>query len=272
VQVGETSVTVVDTEYAALSGKLLEAIRKISKKPIRYVINTSFDPDHTGGNAEIAKAGESIGGSNISRDLGAESVSSAAIVAHENTLNHMSAPTGTKAAVPFAAWPTETFITPKYELFDGEAIQVIHEPAAHTDGDSIVFFRRSDVISAGDIFSTVSYPVIDRAHGGSIAGEIKALNHLIDLTVPRDKQEGGTYVIPGHGRISDEADVVEYRDMVTIIRDRIADLIAQGKSLDQIKAAQPTLDFDGTYGAPTDTWTKEMFIEAVYADLSKQGQ
>jgi glyoxylase-like metal-dependent hydrolase (beta-lactamase superfamily II) len=272
VQVGETSVTVVDTQYAALSGKLLEAIRKISKKPIRYIINTSFDPDHTGANAEIAKAGDSVGGSNISRDLGAESVSSAAIVAHENTLNHMSAPTGAKSAIPFAAWPTDTFVTPKYELFDGEAIQVIHEPAAHTDGDSIVFFRRSDVISTGDIFSTVSFPVIDRAHGGSIAGEIKALNHLIDLTVPRDKQEGGTYVVPGHGHISDEADLVEYRDMVTIIRDRIADLIAQGKSLDQIKAAQPTLDFDGVYGAPTDTWTKEMFIEAVYADLSEPGK
>jgi len=266
VQVGETSVTVVDTQYAPLSGKILAAIRKISNKPIRYVINTSFDPDHTGGNEPIAKAGNSVGGSNVSRDI-AGAGSGAAIVAHENTLKHMSAPTGAKASVAFAAWPTETYATPKYELFDGEAIQVIHEAAAHTDGDSMVFFRRSDVISAGDIFSTVSYPVIDRANGGSINGEIAALNHIIDLTVPRDKQEGGTYVIPGHGRVADEADVVEYRDMVTIIRDRIADLIAQGKSLDQIKAAQPTLDFDGRYGVPTEKWDKDKFIEAVYADL-----
>ena len=269
VQVGETSVTVVDTQYGALSGKILEAIRKISNKPIRYVINTHFDPDHTGGNAEIAKAGNSIGGSNIARDLGAEATTGAAIVAHENALKHMSAPTGATAKVPFAAWPTETYATPKYELFDGEAIQVIHEPAAHTDGDSIVFFRRSDVISTGDIFSTVSYPVIDRANGGTFAGEIVALNHLIDLTVPRDKQEGGTYVIPGHGRVADEADLVEYRDMLTIIRDRIADLIQQGKTLDQVKAAQPTLDFDGRYGAPTDSWNKEMFVEAVYTELAQ---
>src|SRR5262249_41453466 len=148
-----------------------------------------------------------------------------------------------------------TYETPKYELFDGEAIQVIHEPAAHTDGDSIVFFRRSDVISAGDVFSAVTYPIIDSKRGGSINGTIAALNHIIDLTVPRDRQEGGTYIIPGHGRICDEADVVEYRDMVTIIRDRIADLIEQHKTLDEIKAARTTLDYDARYDSPA--WTKE---------------
>ncbi len=269
VQVGEFSVTVVDTQYAPLSGKLLAAIRKISNKPIRYVINTNFDPDHVGGNAEIAKAGSSVGGSNIGRDLGAEATMGAAIIAHENVLKHLSAPTGAQSALPFAAWPTDTYETPKYELFDGEAIQIIHEPAAHADGDSIVFFRRSDVISAGDVFSTVTYPVIDGKNGGSINGTIAALNHLIDLTVPRDKQEGGTYVIPGHGRICDEADVVEYRDMVTIIRDRIADQIKEGKTLNQIQAANLTLDYDARYGAPTTYWTKDQFIEAVYVDLTK---
>ncbi len=163
VHVGESSVTVVDTKTADVSGKLLDAIKSISKKPIRYIINTNFDLDHTGGNAEIAKAGNSVGGSNISRDLGAEATTAAAVVAHENVLTRLSAPTGGKALLPSAAWPTDTFATPKYELFDGEAIQIIHEPAAHTDGDSIVFFRRSDVISTGDIFSTETYPVIDRA-------------------------------------------------------------------------------------------------------------
>jgi glyoxylase-like metal-dependent hydrolase (beta-lactamase superfamily II) len=267
--VGESSVTVVDTESSRISGKILEAIKKITPKPIRFVINTTFDLDHTGGNAEIAKAGDSVGGSNIDRDLGAAATSGAEIIAQENVLNRLSAPTGGKSLLPSSAWPTETFATPKYEFFDGEAIQIIHIPSAHTDGDSIVFFRRSDVISTGDIFSTETYPVIDLADGGSIAGEIAALNRLIDLTVPRDKQEGGTYVIPGHGRIADEADLVEYRDMVTILRDRIADLIRQGKSLADVKAAQPTADYDPRYSLPSNPWNKDKFIEAVYADLSK---
>ena len=269
VHVGESSITVVDTESSRMTGKILEAIRKISPKPIRFVINTTFDTDHTGGNAEISKAGESVGGSNIDRDLGAAAVSSAEVIAHENVLNRLSAPTGGKPLLPSAAWPTETYATPKYELFDGEAIQIIHIPSAHTDGDSIVFFRRSDVISTGDIFSTETYPVIDLANGGSIAGEIAALNRLIDLTVPRDKQEGGTYVIPGHGRVADEADLVEYRDMVTILRDRIADLIRQGKSLAEVKAAQPTADYDPRYSLASNPWNKDKFIEAVYAGLSQ---
>jgi glyoxylase-like metal-dependent hydrolase (beta-lactamase superfamily II) len=270
VHVGENSVTVVDTQLEPLSGKILAAIRKISNRPIRYVINTNSDPDHIGGNAQIAKAGSSIGGSNIGRDLGAEATTGAAIIAHEGVLKRISVPTGVKSSIPFAAWPTETYETSKYELFDGEAIQIIHEPAAHTDGDSIVFFRRSDVISAGDVFSTVTYPIIESQRGGSISGTIAALNHIIDLTVPRDKQEGGTYVIPGHGRICDEADVVEYRDMVTVIRDRIADLIQQHKTLDEIKAAHPTLDYDARYDRPA--WTKDQFIEAVYADLIKSNR
>ena len=270
VQVGEHSVIVVDPQPEPLSTKILAAIRQISNKPIRFVINTNFHQDRTGGNEEIAKAGSSIGGSNIKRDLGDAATAGAAIIAHENVLKRMSAPTGGIAPVAFANWPTESFATPKYEFFNGEGIQVIHEPAAHTDGDSIVFFRQSDVISAGDVFSTVGYPVIDRQNGGSINGIIRALNHLIDLTIPRDKQEGGTYVIPGKGRICDEADVVEYRDMVTIIRDRIADLIEQRMTLEQVKAARPTLDYDGRYGAPTASWTKDMFIEAIYADLGRR--
>jgi glyoxylase-like metal-dependent hydrolase (beta-lactamase superfamily II) len=272
VQVGDDSVIVVDTQYAPLSGKLLSAIKKISNKPIRYIINTSYDADHTGANAEIGKAGSSVGGSNIARDLAEEATMGAAIIAHENVLNRLSAPTGAKAPVPFAAWPTESYATKKYDFFNGEGVQIIHEPAAHTDGDSIVFFRRSDVISTGDIFSTVSYPVIDRKAGGSINGIIAALNHLIDLSIPKDKQEGGTYMIPGHGRVCDQADVVEYRDMVTIFRDRIQDMIKDKMTLEQVIAARPTLDYDGRYGAPTATWTKEMFIEAVYEDLSRSAK
>jgi cyclase len=142
---------------------------------------------------------------------------------------------------------------------------VYHMPAAHTDGDSVVFFRRSDVISAGDIFTPSSYPFLDLARGGSVQGEIDALNHVIDLTVPAKYQEGGTYVIPGHGRLCEEADVVEYRDMVTIIRDRIQDLIKKGKTLDQVKAAKPTLDYDTQYG--TQAGAGDRFVEAVYKSL-----
>ena len=139
---------------------------------------------------------------------------------------------------------------------------LLHQPAAHTDGDSLVFFRGSDVISTGDIFVTTSYPVIDLDRGGSIQGVIDSLNRIIDLTVPAALQEGGTLVVPGHGRICDEADVVEYRDMVTIIRDRIADMLKRGMTLDQVKAARPTEDYDPRYGSSS------AFVEAVYRSLS----
>jgi len=121
------------------------------------------------------------------------------------------------------------------------------------------------VISTGEIFSTVGYPVIDLSRGGSIQGEVKALNHLLELTVPEISQEGGTMVIPGHGRLCDEADVTEYRDMITILRDRVADLIEKGKSLAEVKAARLTRDYDGRYSQPT--WTGDMFVEAVYKSL-----
>jgi glyoxylase-like metal-dependent hydrolase (beta-lactamase superfamily II) len=140
-------------------------------------------------------------------------------------------------------------------------------PAAHTDGDSIVFFRRSDVISAGDIFTPETYPVIDLARGGSVQGVIDALNRIIELTVPAKYQEGGTYVIPGHGRLCEEADVVEYRDMVTIIRDRIQDLIRKGKTLEQVRAARPTLDYDTQYGGGATGSGAARFVEAVYRSL-----
>jgi len=164
--------------------------------------------------------------------------------------------------VPTSAWPTETYATDEYEVVNGEGIQIFHEPAAHADGDSLVYFRRSDVISTGDIFSTVSYPVIDLQNGGTINGVIAGLNHILDLAIPKDKQEGGTYIIPGHGRVCDEADVLEYRDMVTIIRDRVLDMIKKGMTLEQIKAAKPTADYDGRYS--TTFWAADMFVEAVY--------
>jgi len=156
-------------------------------------------------------------------------------------------------------------------FFAGEAVQIFHEPAAQTDGDSIVFFRRSDVIATGDIFTTTMYPFIDGQKGGSINGVIAALNRIIDIAIPDHKvQEGGTMIIPGHGRLCDEQDVIEYRDMVTIIRDRVQYMISKGRTLDQIKAARPTLDFDPRYGTTSGPWTTAMFIDQIYRDLTKK--
>jgi glyoxylase-like metal-dependent hydrolase (beta-lactamase superfamily II) len=141
---------------------------------------------------------------------------------------------------------------------------------AHTDGDVMVFFRRADVLSSGDVFVTASYPVIDASRGGSVQGEIDALNAIIDLTVPERNQMGGTRVIPGHGRICNEADVVDYRDMVTIIRDRVRDMAKKGMTLQQVRAARPSLEYDGIYGTTTGQWTTDMFLEAIFKDVGKK--
>src|SRR5262249_34931844 len=154
-------------------------------------------------------------------------------LAHENVLKRISAPA---AAVPFRAWPTDTYFTAEKDLFfNGEAIQMLHQPAAHTDGDSIIFFRRSDVIAAGDLFTPGNYPVVDLQRGGNIQGLIAGLNRIIQIAIPAEKQEGGTMIVPGHGRLCDQADVVEYRDMATIIRDRVQDMIKKGMTLEQVK-------------------------------------
>ena len=259
VQIGDEGVLVVDTGLAQHADKVLAAIKKLSDKPVRYIINTHLHPDHTGGNEVIGKAGTTTQG-------GATTV-----IAHENVMARMSAAVGKPGAAAPALWPSDTYFPESKDFFfNNEPIFLYHDPAAHTDGDSIVLFRRSDVLVAGDTFVMNSYPVIDQVSGGSIQGVLKALNRLLALAVPAHEQEGGTYIIPGHGRVCDEADVLEYRDMVTIIRDRIQDMIKRGLTLDQVKAAKPALDYDLHYGATTGSWTTDMFIEAVYRDLSKK--
>ena len=259
VQTGDEGVLVVDTGLAQHADKVLAAIRKLSDRPIRYVINTHFHPDHTGGNEVIGKAGTTTQGA------------ATTIIAHENVLNRMSAPNGKQSPTPTAAWPTDTYFPDEKDIFfDGEPIMLYHDAAAHTDGDTIVFFRRSDVIVAGDIFAINAYPVIDQANGGSTQGVLNGLNRILDLAVPAHEQEGGTYVIPGHGRVCDEADVLEYRDAVTIVRDRIQDMVKRGLTLDQVKAAKPTLDYDLHYGTGARGWTTDMFVEAIYRDLSER--
>jgi len=267
VQTGTDGILLVDSGLPGNTDKLIAEVRKLSKGPIRYLINTHVHPDHVGGNEKIFLAGSTITGGNVTGDIQDAGVG-ATIIAHEAVLNRISSATGNQV-MPAKAWPSDTYFTKEKKLFfNGEAVLLSHIPAAHTDGDTMVYFRRSDVISAGDLYVTTSYPIIDLQRGGNIQGILEALNRMIDVSVPADKQEGGTYIIPGHGRVADQADLVEYRDMTTIIRDRIADGVKKGLSLDQVKAAQPTLDYDGVYNKPGGFWTADQFIEAVYKSLS----
>jgi cyclase len=257
VQVGEDGILVVDTGAAGNSEKVLAAIKQLAPtKEIRWVINTGMRSDHIGGNEAIARAGRTVNG-NV-----------AAIVAHENAASRM-----IKAGIPDASRPYNTYFEGRRDFpFNGEPVILYHDDAATDDTGTIVMFRRSDVIVTGDVFSTVSYPMIDLANGGSVQGTIDSLNRLLDLTVPsKSLGEGGTFVIPGHGRISDEHEVTLYRDMLQIISDRIKDMIGKKMSLDQVKAARPTLDYDGRYGSDTGAWTTAMFVEAIYRDLSRAG-
>jgi glyoxylase-like metal-dependent hydrolase (beta-lactamase superfamily II) len=272
VQVGDMGVTVVDTGLAGNADQVLAAIRKLSGGPIQHVINTSVAPEHIGGNAALRNAGITLAASNLAVTL-TDTGRGAQIVAHENVLNRMSAPTGQVAPVSPDAWPNMTYVSGQKELhFNHEPIEIRWQPAAITDGDSLVFFRRSDVVVTGDIFDMTSYPAIDLERGGSIQGEIDALNNLLDIVIPEHEQEGGTYIIPGHGRICDEADLLDYRDTVTIIRDRVQYAIKKGWTLQQIKAAGLTKDFDGRWSAKQGRGTADIFITAVYKSLLAQKQ
>jgi glyoxylase-like metal-dependent hydrolase (beta-lactamase superfamily II) len=236
-------------------------------KPIRYIVNTTADLDHVGGNETLVKAGKTFTGGNVAGDI-TDAGQGAAVLAYESVLTRVSAPTGEKATLPTDGWPTDTFFQASMKLshfFNGDGVQIIHIPSAHTDGDSIVYFRHSDVIAAGDIFDMTHYPVIDVEKGGSINGVVDGLNKILDLVIPEFRMEGGTMVVPGHGRLSDGADVAYYRDMVTIIRDRVQDMIKKGMTLERIKAAKPTADYDPRWS--TKEYSADMFIEAAYKSL-----
>ena len=289
--IGPDGVLLVDTGKAEMADKVKAAIQEIQKQisiyqapivvggadtrsaaqflrtppppggPIHYIFNTHGDPEHMGGNAKLAQ---------IPRILSFESPESAGedasrVFAHENVLLKLT------GKLPYDPLPSDTYFTEYYKLsshFNGEGIVAMHQPAAHTDGDTMVWFRGSDVISAGDIYVTTGYPIPELENGGSIHGVIEGLNRLIDLAIPESRAEGGTLIIPGHSRISDFGDLAHYRDLVTIIRDRIQDMIKKGMTLQQIKAARPTFEYDGRYGR--EAGSTERLVEAVYRSLSQK--
>jgi len=298
VSVGNDGVLIVDAGRAEMSDKVLAAVQRLQRewtvrnepkslgfgaetrssvserhitappKPIRYILNTSADPDHVGGNEKLRKAGHTFTGGNVAGNI-ADATEGAAILAHENVLSRMAQGEG-QAAVPADALPTDAYFVDFYKLshyFNGEGIQLFHMPKAHTDGDSIVHLRGTDVIAMGDLMSTGSYPVIDVAKGGTINGVIEGLNRVLDMSIAEFRLEGGTLMVPGHGRLVDSADVAYYRDMLTIVRDRVEDLIKKGRTLEQVKAANPSGDYDTEYGSTTGPWTTANFIEAVYKTL-----
>ena len=282
VQLGAEGVILVDSGSTARADQVLAAVRRVTDLPIRYIINTSMDADHTGGNEKLAKAGLSIlpgavvAGAGLDDDV-VSNFGRASVLAHENVLRRMSAPTGRQSPVASGLWPTKTFAYHQYSMYlNGEGIQVIHQPAAHTDGDTIVFFRRGDVIATGDIIDTTRWPVIDTKRGGSVQGELDALNRLMDMTVfnlPLQWKADRTFLVPGHGHVYDKLDLLEYRDAVTIVRDRVQDLINEGKTLAQVKAANPTLGYRSQYGADSGPWTTDMFVEVIYNELAaKKGK
>lgn len=270
VQAGDDGILLVDTGTAAMSDKVLRAAATISKRPLRYIVNTSDSEDHTGGNEKIAAAGEIIpfDEGDAGKIQNALTTHKASVISYLSVFDRMTGENGFPAR-PEGAWPDNTYSSPQKRLyFNDEAVIIMHLPAS-TDGNSIVFFRKSDVVSTGDLFDLTEYPIIDLKAGGSIQAILDSLNKLLDVTVPSAYAQGGTLVIPGHGRIADHADVVYYRNMVAIIRDRIKDMIKRGMTLEQVKAARPTLDYDARYGKQTGAWTTDMFIEAAYRTLSK---
>lgn len=272
VQAGADGILLVDTGTAAMSGKVLEAMKTISTRPLRYIVNTTEFEDHVGGNAAIADTGEIIPfrePNYTAGPQGALDITKASVIAYYTMFHRLAGPTGGTPKIPELGWPDNTFSIPQKRLyFNDEPVVVLHRPS-NTDGNSIVLFRRSDVVSAGALLDLTRYPRIETGSGGSIEAIVDSLNGLIDVTVPARNAEGGTLVIPAHGRISDHAEVVYYRDMITIIRDRVAAMAKKGMTLAQVRAARPTRDYDKRYGSTTGPWTTDMFVDAVFRSLGK---
>lgn len=267
VQIGD-GLLFVDTPPPALVEKVLALARNGSNKRLNMVINTHADAEHIAGDEALIQSGTSARDLANRRRMALAAGGAAGgvqVLGHESVLNRL---TDRAQAIPGASLTSEYYLPSRDFFMNGDPIVVYHAPNAHTDGDSIVFFRRSDVVVTGDIFIPERYPIIEIERGGSIQGLIKAVNHILELTIPANFQEGGTLVVPGHGRICDEADVTEYREMLTVVRDRVQDMINKGMSLERVLAARPSLDYDTTYDGARGGATAAQFVTTVYQSLT----
>ena len=239
VSVGDDGVIMIDDQFAPLTDKLLAAIRTISDKPVRFLINTHIHGDHTGGNENIGKLGIPI-------------------IAHDNVRVRLAH--GVNGGEPLAAvaLPDLTYADSVSLHLNGDDVEIMKMPAAHTDGDSIIWFKNANVIHVGDVFRTTGYPGVDAGNGGSVKGTLEALQKIIDMAGPNTK------LIPGHGVVSSRDDVVEFRNMVVEVQKRISDLIRQGMTLEQVVAAKPTADLDGRWGS------FERFLPGFYQALKNE--
>ena len=272
VQSGDDGVLMVDTGLSAMTPKVLAALKTITTRPLRYIVNTTEFDEYVGGNSAIADTGEIIpfrAPDYTAGPQGALDITRASVISYYTLLHRVAGPAGKAPRIPEDGWPDNTYSIPQKRLyFNDEPVIITHIPS-NTDSNSVVLFRKSDVVSAGGLLDLTTYPVIDVSAGGSIQAIVDGLNRLIDITVPASHAGGGTLVVPGHGRIADHAEVVYYRDMTTIIRDRVEDMVKKGMTLAQVKAARPSRDYDARYGKQTGPWTTDMFVEAVYQSLKK---
>jgi len=260
VMLGEQGLVIVDGGNAEAAENVATAITELSDMPARYIINTTPLPGHLEGNSAISQLGSLKALIGVGEDVGIP------IIAHGDSLTLLL--THFNDEVPYDLWPNNTFFRDLRTIYlNDEAIEIIHQPAAITMADVFVHFRNSDVLFTGDIFDITAYPHFYPEYGGSVEGLIDALNNIIDIAVPEFNQQGGTLIIPGHGRIASESDVVEYRDMLTIISERMQRRIDEGLSFEAILADEISLEYDGIYGSDTGDWTTRMFLEAVYEDL-----
>ena len=281
VQLADEGILVVDTGTRAMAERLLARIQALGDErvtdqgaaAIRWIIDTDSGTDHIGGNDVVAKGGRTVVAGNFARDAASQGLLNAAtIIANVNLLAHLvaynaQAPQDQQVTLPENAIDADVYDT----YFDGEALQLFHPHAAVSDDDPMVLFRRSDVIAAGDVVDMTGYPRIDVAQGGSIDGELVALNRIIELAVPVDKQEGGTLIIPGHGRLCDQSDVVHYKNVMTIIRNRVQFYKNQGRTLEQVLGLKPSQDYDARWGSSSSGWTGQDFVAAIYRTLPARG-
>jgi cyclase len=243
VLVGSDGVLMVDSEFAPLSEKIVAAIRKISDQPIKFMVNTHVHPDHTGGDVNFGKMGVVI----MARDE-----------LRERLMEPVSGPNG-RPATPAAGLPTITYEGPVTIHMDGEEVDLIPVRRAHTDGDTMLYFRHDDIIMTGDFYRSVGYPNIDRTNGGSLNGMLDGLATVIGMSGPNTK------IVPGHGPIVSRAEVVEQRDMILVLKDKVAKMVQEGMTQEQVLAAHPTADYDSK--VPQASTTADRFVGQLYAEL-----